>query len=156
MGHLPFHPLLCHRLTRLGLIALAACLLGCAAGPPQLERVEGREAQMVAAAEASAKVKSFQARYNPPACPCPGFEANMAGVWVRIELVGPNRDGGMIRKLEKAALETALLDPPRIFYLTGEPDPNSVFACATGFPVMVFQLKRFSLMNPESTPEKAP
>tara|TARA_B100000029_G_C17588904_1_gene961940 strand:- start:286 stop:753 length:468 start_codon:yes stop_codon:yes gene_type:complete len=140
----------------LGAILIIALLNSCSAGQVAIEKEEGREAQMIAAAEASSKIKTFPARYNPPACPCPGFEVNMSGLWVRVELVGPSREGDLVRKLEKAAQETAQLDPPRIFYLTGEPDPNSVFACATGFPVMVFQLKQFSLSKPALTPLKTP
>lgn len=75
----------------------ATALLGCAASAPQ------RTPRSVPAAELPEGPVTV--RYNPARCPCPTWEARVAGSWERVHVEDASGDGGYVAALVDRAEE---------------------------------------------------
>ena len=136
------HGLLAAVLTLVGL-AIASC------GGAGKELPEAPLTREELAARAVDKVEAaglnvFRVRYNPPACPCPPFELEVADRWVRIFLRDDDPDAGVAESLVRAAKEAEADAGAAVFYAVGSPDPDRFRPCSTGFPVMEFTIESFS------------
>jgi hypothetical protein len=127
-------------------VLLAMLAVSCGGAGKKQESPLSREqlaARAVDQAETSGQTV-FPIRYNPPACPCPPFEVEVAERWVRVFLQDDDPEAGVAQALERAArqAESASLLP--LFYALGTPEPDRFKPCSTGFPVMEFSIESFS------------
>ncbi len=127
-------------LTFVVIVALAAC----ATTTTLPEEPPNREELIVEAIGAAERTEYFEARYNPPDCPCPPFEVRFADRWVRVALEDADEDDRVSARMLREATEDHQAGARAPYFVTGVPDDDRIQHCSTGFPVVVFQLEAFS------------
>lgn len=126
-------------------------LLSCGGARPEVATERSRQDLIRLAVKSDPGRTAFRARYNPPVCPCPAFEIEVGGRWIRVRMIDIDPDVPLAARLARAVDEgaSAAIGDQSFIYVIGDPDPDDITACATGFPVMGFELEGFSWSPPE-------
>lgn len=107
-----------------------------------------REEVLLRAVDEEEAKHIYKARYNPPLCPCPAFEVDVGGNWMRVALVAQDEDLPILQDLSRFVEDRADTGEETL-YLIGALESDRVQYSATGFPVMEFVLEGFTDKFPE-------